>query len=104
MLGSEPVDEEIPVGREDLSIDTQIVFNMYDKLPAKWEGFSGQYMGKELNILPLLFDEYDIDSSLRRYAWDIIPIIDSIVAEDIANKIRSRTKEAGELSGSRRQH
>jgi hypothetical protein len=89
-LGSEPIEEEIPIDREDLSIETQLVFHIYDKLPAKWEGYSGQYMGKELNLLPILCEEFDIDKFIRKYAWDIIPIIDSFVAEDIAKKIKSK--------------
>lgn len=88
MLGSEPLDEEIPVDRENLSIETQLVFYIYDKLPSKWEGFSGQYMGKELALVPILCEEYDIEDSIRKYAWDIIPIIDNFVAEDVAKKIK----------------
>jgi len=91
-LGSEPLEEEIPIDREDLSIETQLVLYIYDKLPSKWEGFSGQYMGKELGLLPVLCEEFEIEKSIRKYAWDIIPIIDSFVAEDIAKKIKSKSK------------
>jgi hypothetical protein len=90
MLGSEPVDSEIPLEREDLTEETQLVFYLYDKLPAKWEGFSGQYMGKDLTLLPILCEEFNIDKSTRKYAWDMIPIIDSFVAEDVARKIKSK--------------
>lgn len=93
MLNSTPKEEEIPVGREDLSYETQMVFFLYDKLPSKWEGFSGTYLGKELTILPLLLEEYKYEASLRRYCWDIIPIIDNFVAEDIAKKLKVKTKE-----------
>lgn len=92
MLGTEPVEEEVPITREDLGWETQFVFYIYDKLPAKWEGFSGQYMGKELLLLPVLFDQYEVEDYIRKYAWDIIPVIDSFVAEDVAKKIKSKTK------------
>ena len=97
MLGSEPIEEEIPVSRNDLALETQMVFDLYDKLPAKWEGFSGQYLGKDLVILPILFDEYKIDSSIRKYAWDIIPLIDRYISEDLAQKAKSKIK--GEMPG-----
>lgn len=93
-MGSEPVEEEMPVGREDLTLDSQMVFSIYDKLPARWEGFSGQYLGKELSLLDSLFDHYKLDKYERNYAWDIIPIIDSFVAEDIAKKMKAKTKIA----------
>lgn len=86
MLKTTPIEEQIPVGREDLSYETQMIFFLYDKLPSKWEGFSGTYLGKDLTLLPILYEEYKYEPSLRRYGWDIIPIIDSFVAEDIARK------------------
>ena len=95
MFGNEPVEEEIPIEREDLSLETQIVFDLYDKLPDKWEGFSGQYLGKDLTLLPTLFNEYEIDNSMKKYAWNIIPLIDSFVAQDVAEKIKRKTKSAG---------
>ena len=99
MMGSEPLEEEIPCSREDLTLDTQLIFNIYDKLPAKWEGFSGQYLGKDLLLLDTLFKHYKLEEYEESYAWDIIPIIDSFVAEDIARKIKSKTKVAGDTPG-----
>lgn len=93
MLKSEPDPDEIPYSREDLSFETQQVFELYDLLPAKWEGFSGHYMGKDLILLPVLFDSFDTDKSIKLYCWKIIPIIDNFVAEDIARKIKAKTKE-----------
>lgn len=100
MMGSEPVEEEMPYDREDLTLDTQLIFTIYDKLPAKWEGFSGQYLGKDLLLLDTLFKHYKLEKYEKNYAWDVIPIIDSFVAEDIAKKIKSKTKVSGDkLSG-----
>lgn len=96
MLKSTPKEDEIPISREDLSFETQEIFFIYDKLPNKWEGFSGSYLGKELLLLPTLYEEYDYDSSLRRYGWEIIPIIDSFVAEDVAAQIKSKSKNMGD--------
>jgi len=93
MLNSEPLEEEIPVEREDLFYETQVVFELYDILPSKWEGFSGQYMGKDLLLLPIIFKEFKTPKSIRRYAWKIIPIIDNYVAEDIAKQMKRKTKE-----------
>lgn len=94
MLGSEPIESEIPTQREDLTDETQAVFYLYDKLSAKWEGFSGQYLGKDLSLLPVLFEEFETENYIRKYSWEIIPIIDSFVADDIAKKIKSKSKGA----------
>lgn len=92
MLGNEPLEEEIPIDREDLMVETQMVFDLYDKLSARWEGMSGSYLGKDLILLPVLFNEFNIEDYIRKYAWHIIPIIDSYVAEDVAEKIKRKTK------------
>lgn len=94
MLRSEPKEEEMPLEREDLAIETQEVFDLYDKLPAKWDTMSGHYMGKDLVLLPILCDEFEISSCIRKYAWTIIPFIDNIVAEDVARKIKEKTRSA----------
>ena len=92
MMGSEPLEEEMPLERQDLALETQLVLNMYDKMPAKWEGMSGTYLGKDLLLLPALCKEFKINKYTRRYAWNIIPIIDSYVAEDIAEKMKRKPK------------
>lgn len=93
LLGTEPDPEQVPCSREDLFYDTQQVFELYDILPAKWEGFSGHYMGKDLQLLPVLFDTFNIDRPTQLYCWKIIPMIDNLVAEDVARQIKSKTKE-----------
>lgn len=99
MLNTEPKLEEIPVEREDLFIETQEVLFYFDKLPAQWEGFSGQYMGKDLSLLPILFKEFKVDKYIRRYCWEIIPIIDNFIAEDVADKIKARSKQGAKSGG-----
>lgn len=93
MLGSEPDPDEIPYSRDDLLFDTQQVFELYDILPSKWEGFSGHYMGKELLLLPVLFETYKIEKPLQLYCWKLIPIVDNIIAEDVAKQIKAKSKE-----------
>ena len=91
-VGSKPLEEEMPVERGDLFIETQEVFELYDYLKADWEGFSGTYMGKDVNLLPTLFDVFDTPIEIKKYAFLIIPHIDIHVANDIARKMKSKTK------------
>ena len=92
LLGSEPKDDEIPVDRSDLNIDTQLVLSIFDKLQSNWEGMSGHYLGKDLSLIPTLLEHYKFDESLAIYTWEIIPIIDNIISEDIAEKIKRKQK------------
>jgi hypothetical protein len=93
LLKSEPIEEEIPIEREDLNIDTQLAMSVYDKLQANWEGMSGQYLGKDLSLIPVLLEHYKFDKPLQGYIWEIIPIIDNIVAKDISEKSKRRSKQ-----------
>lgn len=94
LLGSEPKEEDIPISREDLSSDTQLALFIYDKLQSNWEGMSGHYLGKDLSLMPVLLEHYDFDKPLNDYIWEIIPIIDNIVANDIAEKLKQKRKSA----------
>ena len=94
LLGSAPKEGEIPVDRNDLFTETQLAFLVYDKLQANWEGMSGHYLGKDLSLLPVLMKHYKFDKSLKNYTWEIIPIIDNIVAKDISDKIKRRSKSS----------
>jgi hypothetical protein len=46
MLGSDPVEEEIPIEYDDLPLEVQEAFQVYNILTDSWEGMSGTYMGK----------------------------------------------------------
>lgn len=99
MLGQEPDQSQLPISREDLALETQMVLGVYDKLQSSWEGFSGTYLGKNLTLLPILFEQYEFENDLKQYAWYIIPIIDNFVADDIAKKVKSKTKVKGDMPG-----
>lgn len=85
-LGSDPVEEEIPLDRNDLSIDTQEVLQIYDFLPSRWEGMSATYLGKDLSRLNNIFLLLDTDIVIKKFAIFLVPIIDNLVSKDIQKK------------------
>ena len=101
MLGSEPNEEEMPIEREDLTLETQEVFNIFDYLPARWDSFSGMYLGKDLSILPIICEQFEVPKYIQKYCWLVIPIIDNVIAEDIAQKIKRKTQKHGDAVGRR---
>ena len=48
MLGTEPIDDDIPIEVDDLPELVQKALHIYSYLPDAWEGMSGTYMGKDL--------------------------------------------------------
>ena len=45
-LGTEPVEEEIPVEFEDFCLDVQEALSIYQKLRDEWDYMGGNYIGK----------------------------------------------------------
>ena len=46
MMGFDPIEEDIPVEFEDLPLEVQEAYQVYDILTDNWEGMSGSYLGK----------------------------------------------------------
>lgn len=76
MLGTEPLDEEIPIEFEDFFVDVQQALGIYQKLRDEWDTMNGNYMGKSyaglLDILHLL----DVPVEDHRTMFELIGIID----------------------------
>jgi hypothetical protein len=55
-MGNEPIEEEIPVEFDDFPTDVQEAFLMYYKLQDQWDGFGGNYLGKNYSGIKDLFE------------------------------------------------
>ena len=87
MLGSEPVDEEIPLELDDFPWLVQQAFVIYGMLSDIWEGMSGSYLGKDYSLLFNLFDLYGIDSAEEKLlATDFIKQIDAVRSKILYEK------------------
>lgn len=84
-LGSQPIEEEIPVEMEDFPDEIQEALNIYFRLRDDWDGFSGKYMGKNFTGLSDILDIYQIPKSSRQDLLDWIFIIDRVRAKCIAD-------------------
>ena len=60
MLGSEPLDEEIPVELEDLPELVQTAFIIYETLRDEWDYMGGNYIGKNQQNLFHIFKLYKV--------------------------------------------
>lgn len=77
-LGTEPVEEEIPVEFEDFPPEVQEALNVYFRLRDEWDGFSGAYLGKNFAGLIDILDIYKADQDSRQDILDWILVTDRI--------------------------
>ena len=84
-LGTEPVDDEIPVDFEDFFIDVQEALGIYQKLRDEWDTMNGNYLGKNYAGLIDLLELLDVPVEDRRTQYELIGIIDRHRAQAIAD-------------------
>jgi hypothetical protein len=92
-LGSEPIEEEIPVELNDFPTEVQEMFNIYYLMPDIWDGMSGTYQGKNTSIVFNLFDLYKIDKEDRLVYLMLISGIDNIRKKLINEKVKKQTEK-----------
>lgn len=85
-LGTEPIEEEVPVSWEDFPDVVQQAFEIYSFLADRWEGMSATFMGKDYGIVFYLFDTFDIPVSDRVLQLRIMSSIDGIRSKLVQQK------------------
>jgi hypothetical protein len=78
LLGSDPIQSEIPVEFLDFPDEVQLALSIYKQMRDEWEYMGGTYTGKNLNGIFELFEVYGIDQVDKRYYLELIHMIDSI--------------------------
>ena len=82
-LGTEPIEEEIPVEFGDFPLDVQQAFSIYSKLRDEWDTMNGIYMGKNYNGILDIFIILDVPVEDRKTMFDLISIIDNYRSQAI---------------------
>lgn len=77
-LGTEPIEEEIPVELSDFPIETQVAIDIYYKLHDEWDGMSGTYLGKSYAGLMDILDIFNIPKQDRKYVLDWLGTLDKV--------------------------
>lgn len=92
MLGSEPVEEEIPVEMDDFPAEVQGAIGVYYRLRDEWDSMSGTYMGKSYAGLQDMFNILEIPSEDRKWTLDWIATMDNVRAKSIRDSKPKPTK------------
>jgi len=86
MLGSEPLDSEIPVEFEDFPLEVQQAFNAYRMLRDEWDTMNGNYLGKSLIGVKDVLEATEIEQSEQKFIIMLIRMIDTVRSDEINNK------------------
>lgn len=76
-LGSDPIEEEIPVEYEDFPHEVQEAISVYYKLRDEWDTMSGTYMGKSYAGFSDILDILEIPKEDRKYLLDWLAVMDA---------------------------
>ena len=82
MMGSDPIDSEIPIEFDDLNLDVQEAFGLYQMLQDQWDGMSGTYTGKNYSGLIDILTLYEVEDQKTSFA--LIRKIDEYRSKAIA--------------------
>jgi len=92
MLGSEPIEEEIPIEMDDFPTEVQEAIGVYYRLRDEWDSMSGTYMGKSYVGLLDILDILEIPQEDRKLTLDWISIMDNVRAKSIRDSKPKPTK------------
>lgn len=84
MMGTTPVDSEIPVEFDDLYGEVQEALIVYNMLQDIWDTMNGGYVGKNLSGIIDIFTISEVEDHLT--CFTIIQIIDKIRSKIINSK------------------
>jgi len=76
-LGTEPVEEEIPVEYEDFCLEVQEALGIYQKLKDEWDTMNGNYMGKSYGGILDIFTILEVPVEDHKVVFELIGIIDT---------------------------
>lgn len=89
MLGTEPIDSDIPVELEDFPIEVQQAFNVYKMLRDEWDTMSGSYLGKSFIGIRDLLETAEIEPEDQKFMVMLVRLIDQVRSQEI-NKLKSK--------------
>jgi hypothetical protein len=92
LLGSEPVDDQIPIEFDDLIQEVQEALQIYGNLQDCWDYMGGNYIGKNFDYIETVFKFYNIEPESHKYMYELLMTIDRIRAKQIQDSKPKDTK------------
>lgn len=85
-LGSEPLEEEIPIEIEDFPPEVQEAIGIYYRLRDEWDTMNGIYLGKSYTGIGDILDILEVDVKDRKYLLEWVSIMDAARSKAIEAK------------------
>ena len=86
MMGSDPIESEVPVEFDDFPLEVQQAFNAYRMLRDEWDTMNGNYLGKSLIGVKDVLEATEIEQSEQKFIVMLIRMIDNVRSDEINNK------------------
>jgi hypothetical protein len=93
-LGSEPIEDEIPVEMEDFPDEVQEAIGVYYKMRDEWDTMNGIYLGKSFSGFSDILDILEVPFEDRRFLLDWITIMDASRSKAISDMRASKENKA----------
>ena len=90
MMGTEPVESEIPIEIEDFPELVIQCFLRYRILPDIWDTMNGNYLGKDYSLIFSLFKLYNLDECEHLLAIGFLQEMDVCRGKIISEKIKAK--------------
>ena len=78
MLGTDPVDSEIPFEFDDFPVEIQEVLEIYKLLRDEWDTMNGIYLGKNFSGIIEVFDLVEVDRLDQKLYLNFLHLVDNI--------------------------
>lgn len=90
LMGTEPVEEDMPLDMSDFPYEAQQAVQVFGLLKDVWDPFGGNYLGKDLTIIFQVFDLLEVENSSRKLVFKIVQHLDHCRAAIIKRKQESK--------------
>jgi hypothetical protein len=92
-LGTEPLEDEIPMEVEDFPDEVQQAIVVYYRLRDEWDTMNGIYLGKSYTGLGEILDIFEVEKEDRKLFLEWLSILDDARGKAIeASKPKSKDK------------
>jgi hypothetical protein len=86
VMGSEPIDDEIPVEFDEFPIEVQQAFSVYKMLRDEWDSMSGIYLGKNFIGIKDILEYAEIEQNEQKFIVSLVRIIDTVRSTETNSK------------------
>jgi len=86
LMGTEPIDSEIPVEYDDFPIEVQQAFAVYRMLRDEWDTMNGVYLGKTLIGVKDVLEATEVEPEDYKFIIVLVRMIDQVRSDEINSK------------------